>query len=222
MTRSNRAHVTALVLLFTGLGWATPAFAGPPLLCHPFEIGSAQSLPWDGSSGWSHAKRDYKVVNVVSDTDALLTPSTPVLVRMETLRRASLYASTDAVIAKRLLDHLLARVDASEAKGRADALALLDAAYVTEAFREIASMSSSPEFADRAPGVRAAIGKTDAYALISRSIAARPDDPAIQFAAALIAADKNRGRYNDHASRARAGAATDQLLARNLSLVESR
>ena len=36
-----------------------------------------------------------------------------------------------------------------------------------------------PEFADRAPGVRAAIGKTDAYALISRSIAARPDDPAI-------------------------------------------
>jgi hypothetical protein len=222
MTRSNRAHVTTLVLLFAGLVWATPAFAGPPLLCHPFQIGSAQSLPWDGSGGWSHVKGDYKIANVVSDTDALLTPSTPVLVRMETLRRASLYASTDAVTAKRLLDHLLARVDASEAKGRADALALLDAAYVTEAFREIASMSSSPEFADRVPGVRAAIGKTDAYALISRSIAARPDDPAIQFAAALIAADKNRDRYDAHASKARAGAASDQLLARNLSLVESR
>ena len=137
-------------------GFCRSAAALPPLRDRQRSIAS---VGWFG--GWSHAKRDYKVANVVSDTDALLTPSTPVLVRMETLRRASLYASTDAVTAKRLLDHLLARVDASEANGRADALALLDAAYVAEAFREIASMSSSPEFADRAPGVRAAIGKTD-------------------------------------------------------------
>jgi hypothetical protein len=221
MKKPIRTSVTPLVL-FTALALATPAFAGPPLLCHPFQIGTAQSLPWDGSGGWSAAQRDYKVANVVSDTDALLTPSTPVLVRMETLRRASLYASTDAAVAKQLLDHLLARVDASEAKGRADALALLDAAYVAEAFREIASMSSSAEFANRGAGVRAAIGKTDPYALISRSIAARPDDPALQFAAALIAADNNRARYSDHASKARAGAASDPLLARNLSLVASR
>ena len=196
---------------------ATPVFAGPPLLCHPFEIGHARSLPWDGGGGWSDAKSDYKIDRVIADTEALLTSSTPVLVRMETLRRASLYASTNAQVAKQLLSRLVARADASEAAGRPDALAFLDAAYVTEAYREIAMI---PEFARRAEGVRAAIGSADGYALISRSIAARPDDPAIQFAAALIAADKNQARYAGHATKARAGAATDPLLAKNLKLVQ--
>jgi hypothetical protein len=199
---------------------AAPVFAGPPLLCHPFDIGQARSLPWDGGGGWSDGKSDYKVDRVIADTEALLTSSTPVLVRMETLRRASLYASTNAQVAKQLLSRLVARADASETAGRPDALALLDAAYVTEAYREIASMSASPEFAGRAEGVRAAIGNADGYALISRSVAARPGDPAIHFAAALIAADKNQARYADHATKARAGAATDPLLAKNLKLVQ--
>ena len=197
---------------------ATPVFAGPPLLCHPFDIGTARSLPWDGQGGWSHEKADYKLDSLISDTEGLLTPSTPVLVRMETLRRASLYASRNPQIAKQLLGRLTARAEASEASGHPDGLALLDAAYVTEAFREIASLGG-PEFAGRAPGLLAAIGSGNGYALISQSISARPDDPTIQFAAALIAADKDRGRYSDHATKARAGAARDPLLARNLSHV---
>lgn len=218
MTRQIHSFVTSVVAL-AAFAIATPVFAGPPLLCHPFEIGSARSLPWDGQSGWSHEKADYKIENLVSETEALLTPSTPVLVRMETLRRASLYASRNPEVAKALLGRLTARAQASEAGGHPDGLAFLDAAYVAEAFREIASLGGS-QFAGRAPGLRAAIGSVDAYALISRSISARPDDPAIQFAAALIAADKNRGRYTDHAAKARAGAAADSLLARNLKLVQ--
>jgi len=216
MTRHIHTFVRSAVVI-AAFALATPVFAGPPLLCHPFDIGTARSLPWDAT--WSHGKADYKLDNLISETEALLTPSTPVIVRMETLRRAALYASTDAQVAKALLGRLTARVEASEAAGHPDGLALLDAAYVTEAFREIASLGG-PDFAGRAPGLRAAIGNADGYALISRSVSARPDDPAIQFAAALIAADKNRARYTDHAARARAGAARDPLLARNLSQVQ--
>ena len=214
--QTMNALVTSAAVL-AAIVTATPAFAGPPLLCHPFEIGTARSLPWDGT--WSQGKADYKIANLIADTEALLTPSTPVVVRMETLRRAALYASTNAQIANQLLSRLIARADASETVGRPDALALLDAAYVAEAFREIASLTGA-DFAARAAGARATLGHADGYALISRSIAARPDDPAIQFAAALIAADKNRARYTDHAAKARAGAGRDVLLARNLSHVQ--
>lgn len=217
----KRIHALVTPLGLVGaLALATPALAGPPLLCHPFEIGAARSLPWNGSGGWADGKRDYRIANLVADTDMLLTSSTPVVVRMETLRRAALYASHDSQIAKQLLGRLLARVDASEASGRPAALALLDAAYLAEAFREIASLSGKGEFVDRAAAARAALGSADGRALIGRSIAAGPDDPAIQFAAALIFADNNRGRYIDHAAKARAGASRDPLLALNLSHVQ--
>ena len=218
MTRHIHSLVTSVVALAV-FAIATPVFAGPPLLCHPFEIGTARSLPWDGQAGWSHEKADYKIENLISETEALMTPSTPVLVRMETLRRAALYASRSPQVAKELLGRLTARAEASEAGGHPDALALLDAAYIAEAFKEIASLGGS-EWAGRAQGVRAALGNADGYALISRSISARPGDPAIQFAAALIAATKDRGRYATHAAKARAGAALDPLLARNLSFVQ--
>jgi hypothetical protein len=216
MKRQMNALVTSAAVL-AAIITATPAFAGPPLLCHPFEIGTARSLPWEGT--WSQGKADYKIANLITDTETLLTPTTPVLVRMETLRRAALYASTNGQIANQLLSRLLARANESETGGRPDAMALLDAAYVAEAFREIASLSGA-DFTARAEGARATLGRADGYLLISRSISARPDDPAIQFAAALIAADKNRAHYTDHAAKARAGAARDPLLARNLNHVQ--
>src|SRR5262245_38932567 len=66
------------------------AFAGPPLICHPFEIGNARSLPWNGPE-WRAVKKDYNINRLVDDTLGLLTPETPVLVRMETIRRATVY-----------------------------------------------------------------------------------------------------------------------------------
>jgi hypothetical protein len=198
---------------------ATPALAGPPLLCHPYDIGSGRSLPWNDAAGWTGTRADYKLENLIADTDALLTPSTPVVVRMETLRRAAIYASMDAKVAKQVLSHLNAKVDSAEAAGHPDAFALLDAAYVTEAFRMMSTLGG--EFASRAPGLQAAIGNSDGYALISRGIAAKPNDAGLQFAAALIAADKgDRTRYLDHASKARAGAPGDALLTKNLNHVQ--
>src|SRR6202048_1030313 len=79
------AAMAAVVLLI-----AAPAVAGPPLICHAVDIGAAESLSWT-SSGWNlSGQENYDVSHLVPDTLALLGPSTPVLVRMETLRRATL------------------------------------------------------------------------------------------------------------------------------------
>ena len=107
MRRQSLAVPAALV---GALALAAPVFAGPPLLCHPFSIGDAASLPWDGSGGWSQGRAGYDVQHVVADVEALLTPTTPVIVRMETLRRATIYASQDAKTAAALLAHVMDRV----------------------------------------------------------------------------------------------------------------
>lgn len=210
----SRQYVLAAALF---LAVARPAVAGPPLLCHPFDIGTAASLPWSGSASWFDGKADYNPANLVADTEALLTPSTPVIVRMETLRRASIYASRDAKIASALLERLTAKAQASKGAGRPDALALLDAAYATEALRQVTMIGGIQGFKDQVNGIKDVIGNADGWQYIKASLAAEPNDPALEFAAALIATDKDRAAYRGHAQRARAGAAKDALLARNLS-----
>jgi hypothetical protein len=203
--------LAAVVLALT----ASPALAGPPLLCHPFDIGSSQSLPWDGSSAWWQGRADYNLQNLVAETEALLKPSTPVIVRMETLRRAALYASLDAKVAERLLSSTTARANAS-AQGAAAASALFDAGYLTETYKQIALLRGERQFADRARTIAAVVGKTDGTAMINRAITQRPDDASMRFAAALVAATGDRTAYRDHAEKARKGAAQDTLLARNI------
>jgi len=212
-----RVRFVLTTALLASIALARPALAGPPLLCHPFDIGTAASLPWSGTTSWFDGKTDYKVANLVADTEALLAPSTPVIVRMETLRRASIYASRDPKIAFALVERLTARAQASKATGRPDALALLDAAYATEALRQITTIGGIPGFKDQVDGVKDVISNADGWQYMKASLAARPDDPALEFAAALIAADKDRAAYTGHAQRARAGAAKDALLARTLS-----
>jgi hypothetical protein len=214
---SHTRHIVMSAVIVVTM--AAPALAGPPLLCRPYDTGGARSLPWNGSGGWQGELPGYKLENLIADTEAVLTPSTPVIARMETLRRASLYASRDRAIASQLLTRLLSRANAGDAKGTPDALALLDAAYVAGAFHEISMMGREGEFRNRAAAVREALGRNDAYALIQRSIAARPDDASIQFAAALIASDGHRGAYQQHAEKARKGVAKDALLARNINHV---
>jgi len=207
------------VLGFVAL--AVPAFAGPPLLCHAYDIGGAKSLPWVGQTSWFEGSPDYKLDRLVADTETLLTPATPVVVRMETLRRAAIYASADAHVAAVLVKRLINRAEASEIAGRPDALAHLDAAYFAGALNEIAMLAQwSKDFETKGAVAKAAVGGIDAYGLIMKSVAARPDDATIQFAAALISNDAHRGEYAVHAAKARAGAASDPLLARNLDHVQ--
>ena len=44
-----------------------PVLAGPPLLCHPFDIGDARSLPW--GPDWSQGRSEYNVANLVAGRD---------------------------------------------------------------------------------------------------------------------------------------------------------
>ncbi len=107
-------------LLVAGLLAVETAVAGPPLICHPVDIGEAKSLPW--GSGAFAQRRDYSPSQVVGDTLALLAKETNVLVHMETLRRAALYTDRDSDLAVGLLGDLMARALNSEAAGTSDAL----------------------------------------------------------------------------------------------------
>src|SRR5437879_2489012 len=99
--RSGQAVMVAL-LASAALVVARPALAGPPLLCHPFEIGTARSLPM-GNGGWQEIDRKYDTSHLVADTLALLTPDAPIKVRMETIRRATVYAATKRSLADALM-----------------------------------------------------------------------------------------------------------------------
>jgi hypothetical protein len=217
MSRRARYARTLVAAAVTVIAAAVPATAGPPLLCHPFDIGAAPSLPWDGSRAFWQGRADYQVANVVSDTESLLSQAVPIIVRMETLRRAAIYASADAGVAGRLYSRFETRMRQAEAGGRPDPLATFDFAYLAETYRQIAELDRfMSEFQGRGPALRQIIGNTDGYAMVTKVLAARADDPAMEFAAALMRGRRDDAAFRVHAARAKAGATRDALLARNL------
>ena len=113
MNSHSRLAISTVAVL---LGFTTFAHAGPPLICHPIEIGQAKSLPW---IEFNHkGSTDYDLKNLSRDTLAILDSNTPVLVHMETLRRATIYARQDPKVAKELVTRLQARAANSDAAGR--------------------------------------------------------------------------------------------------------
>jgi len=200
----------ASIALIT-LAVAAPALAGPPFLCHPFDIGSARSLPWSGGNDWMTGNAGYDITNVVADTEAILTDSTAVPVRMETLRRASLYASRNRVVA----EHLLAMVMTRAEQPGSGALALFDAGYVLEAFDEIEALAAyEKQFATQARELGAVARSHDAQAFLHRSQLLRPDEGAIDFALALMM--RPSATRAEHVRKAQSAAQRDALLASNL------
>lgn len=183
---------------------ATPLFAGPPLICHAIDIGQAQTLPWVDLNGHK-GDGSYHLQNLAKDTLAILDSNPVVLVRMETLRRATLYARQDSQAAKELLTRLRAR--ATEAPSDAHgALAWFDFGYLAESYKQwIARNEPNP-----AAGV-------DGYDWVKRAIRQRGEDAEMEFAAALITLTSPNGDHRDHVNRAMAGSKTDALLARNLA-----
>ena len=112
------------------VGFTTYAQAGPPLICHPIEIGQAKSLPW---IDWNQkGTGGYDLKNLTRDTLAILDSSAPVLLRMETLRRATIYARQDPQVAKELLTRLHSRAANSTDSGLSEALAWFDVGYLIE------------------------------------------------------------------------------------------
>jgi hypothetical protein len=113
---------------------ATPALAGPPFICHAFELSGHASLPWgtNAKAGWNNPDPAYDVQRLAADVTRLLSAELPVSARMETLRRATIYASRDRAVADGLLKALEARAKTAPT----DANALFDAGFLTEAYRQ--------------------------------------------------------------------------------------
>jgi len=184
------------------------AQAGPPLLCFPMAIGEARSLAWGSGSGWNTPSPDYDRARLAVDTVALLGPRTPVLVRMETLRRAVIYASRNDGSARGLFDALRARAGVASG-GKADQLAQFDLGYAVEAYRQARHGLDRPLSADP---------PEDGYALVCQALAARGPDPEMEYAAALMTCGRTlRGVCDEHLRVALAGAAEDSDLARTLA-----
>jgi hypothetical protein len=200
---------------------ATVAQAGPPLICHTIEIGQAKSLPWISHSWNLSSGETYDTKNLVRDTLEILGPDAPVLVRMETLRRATLYARKDPVAAKELLTRLHARATSAESAGHPDALAWFDVGYLTETYKQWIGQNL-PHMTDGMRMDANPAAGVDGYALVKKAIALRGstvhgDDPQMEFAAALITLSGPQDEHRQHAQKAIAGAKSDPLLAQNLA-----
>ena len=102
----NRITFAILLALFL---FTSFALAGPPLICHSFDIGDAKSLPWISHDWNLSGGENYDTSRLTADTIAILDSSQVTLVHMETLRRATLYARKDPVAAKQLIIRLVAR-----------------------------------------------------------------------------------------------------------------
>ncbi len=217
----KRAILVAPIILGTSL----VALAGPPLICHAINIGDAKSLPWSSNTWKLTGQEQYDSNRLAGDTLNLLTPSMPVIVRMETLRRAALYAGENSASAKELLFKLRSRALEGGARGKPDALALFDLGYFVEClkqakmtFRKTAPETYEPVYQ---PTVAADM---NGLAWVEKAIELRGGDADMEFAAALITDFVRPGMsrpalqklHEEHLRRAAAGAREGSLLAENL------
>lgn len=205
----------SLALLLT-LALPLQTLAGPVLICHAYDIGDAKSLPWAGKE-WRDVQRNYDLNHLVDDTLSCLAPNTPVLVRMETIRRAMIYAewakvdhkvnyaARDHRVTMTLFERLKARADAAERAGKPDALAMFDVGYFIESWRNVADSRSQ------------SLPQMNGYDWITKASALRKHDATMEFAAALITSMRtDKTAQQQHLQKALAGTAEGSLLARNL------
>ncbi|MDO8541450.1 MAG: hypothetical protein Q7S40_13510 [Opitutaceae bacterium] len=198
------------LLAATGLAVVSALHAGTPLICFPYAIKGAKTIP-HSEGDWKGVNPKYDRANLTRDTLAALTPETPVIVRMETLRRAAIYATAgmrgwdkgtyttdDHAAASALLEQLRARVRG--AKEPAKALALFDVGFFAETLRQ-AHLDPS----------------LDGYALLLEALKLRGADPEMEFALALASAYPKGKEHFEHLARAREGAKPGSLLAANLA-----
>ncbi len=124
----------SFTLIGLSLALAFAAHAGPPLICHAYDIGAAKSLPWghNPGSGSDNPDSNYDINHLAADTLKLLDSQTPMVVRMETLRRATIYGSHDQAAASELLAALRQR-----ANGKPDALGYFDYGYFLASLKQL-------------------------------------------------------------------------------------
>ncbi len=222
-----RLFAFAASLLITAATLPQTSLAGPPLICHPIEIGNARSLPWESAAEWRAVKRDYDLNRLVEDTLALLTPEAPVLVRMETLRRATVYAvwaqrdhevglaAKNSQVADELLSRLMARVRGSVRPNQPPTLELFDAGYLNACYEQ-AGYNTAKKPGNTLDGYIMVKKALDGYTMVRKASGMSGHHVEMEFAAALISKAPKRPAFREHLQRAVAGAREGTLLARNL------
>ena len=216
MTAKHRR--LSIVALSLGLSMvaADRAQAGPPLICHPFQTGPADLLPWADGTGWNNPARGYDLRRLTSDTLRLLSGDAPILSRMENMRRAAVYASRDRRVAAELLAAVLGKALLRAAEGTADPLTWFDAGYLIETYRHASDvyrwdMLSTGKRTSWT--MQTEPGDLDGYALILKAMQGGGVRPEMEFAASMI----TKGTVSDgHRRRALAGTPAGSLLAKNL------
>ena len=203
----NKRYSTLGSIVVALLVLATPVFAGPPLLCFPFETGGAKTLPM-GAANWQDIDRKYDTSHLTADTIALLTPATPGVARMETIRRATIYAAKQPQQASALLAALQARAAAG---GATAASATFDFGYLVETYKQATFMFSTPV---------KGLSEIDGYQLVLKA-AALQGDPSMEFGAAVIgqgsANASLRAESREHLQKAIAGGKKDAALNASLT-----
>ena len=151
------------------------------------------------------ASTSYNPQNLTRDTIAALDADATVLVHMETLRRATLYARQAPQAAKELLTRLHARAVNPEARNAA--LAWFDAGYLAEAYKEwFGKDEANP--ARGLDGYRLGKPKPSSSVAPTRKWNSPPRS----------SPSRSRRRFHAaHVQKALAGATSDPLLARNLA-----
>ena len=202
------------------LGIASPAQAGPPLICHPFQTAGAPSLPWGSGPGWNTPDPAYDVNRLPADLTRLLAEERGVFPRMETLRRATIYAARDPRVAYELLARVLGRALGAAAVGRPDELAWFDAGYLVESYKQATHIYRWDMLnAKDRPGwtLREQLNGVDGYAWVRRALELSNGNPDMEFAASLM---KTGSASEQHRRNAAAGAKPGSLLARALTGID--
>lgn len=202
--------IRSLATLAAAVCFATPALAGPPLICHPFEVESGKLIAWGSGPGWNTPDRSYDIKKLVADTTAVLTADAPTLTRMENMRRATIYAMRDPVLAQELLKTVMGRALATTSDGRA----WFDAGYLIESYKQAAHLreKSRPEL-----HAWAAVDETirvDGYNWVKKGMSMTGSSAEMEFAASLM----TQGSVaSAHRAKAIAAAPRGSLLAKNLA-----
>lgn len=207
MTTSIRSLGAIAAVLFI----ASPALAGPPLICHPFETGGGRLIAWGTGPGWNTPDRAYDIKKLVADTNAVLTTDSPILTRMENLRRATIYAMRDPQVAQALLKSVTSRALSTTT----ESLAWFDAGYLIESYKQAVPIRDKGN-ADLRPWAEVdETIKVDGYNWVKKAMAMAASPSAeMEFAASLMT---QGSLANAHRAKALAAAPKNSLIARNIA-----
>ena len=205
-----RMFTRSFAALAVVVTFAAPAFAGPPLICHPFETAGGKLISWGTGSGWNTPDRSYDIKKLVADSNAVLTADSPILTRMENLRRATIYAMRDPAIADALLRSVMGHALATTT----DARAWFDAGYLIESFKQASAIR---EIRDPERHAWAAVDETlkvDGYNWLKKAMSMTAPNAEMEFAASLM----TQGALSaEHRAKAVAAAPKNSLVAKNIA-----